>query len=371
MRLLDRYLLRELLVPLAYCLAGFLIFWVTFDLFGKLEDFQERKLGIAQIGEYYFLKTPELLITVLPVAFLLALLYALTTHARSNEIVAMRAAGMGLSRISLPYVAVGVLFSGGLFLLNETVVSRNMGQAEAILQGNKQEDDWVSNVNVRNASARRIWNIRRYHLKTGAMEFPQVEWLQADGSSLRVYAEVGAWTNGHWVFRNAEIRQHTRYTPGQALSSAGRPIFTNEVAMRQFTETPQDIALHIKFRRIDALEASKRVQLRLEEIKYLRENLELNQRDRALLDTQLHARLAEPWRCLVVVFIALPFGTYTSRRNLFAGVASSIFICFFYFILLRIGQGLATGALIPAWVGAWLPNVLFTIGGLWAVLRSK
>ena len=28
-RLLDRYLLRELLIPLGYCLSGFLIFWIS------------------------------------------------------------------------------------------------------------------------------------------------------------------------------------------------------------------------------------------------------------------------------------------------------------------------------------------------------
>ena len=33
MRLLDRYLFRELLTPLAYCLGGFLIFWMSYDLF--------------------------------------------------------------------------------------------------------------------------------------------------------------------------------------------------------------------------------------------------------------------------------------------------------------------------------------------------
>ena len=32
MRLLDRYLLRELLVPFGYCLGGFLIFWTAFDI---------------------------------------------------------------------------------------------------------------------------------------------------------------------------------------------------------------------------------------------------------------------------------------------------------------------------------------------------
>jgi lipopolysaccharide export LptBFGC system permease protein LptF len=38
MRLLDRYLFRELLVPLAYCLGGFLIFWNAYDLFTELQE---------------------------------------------------------------------------------------------------------------------------------------------------------------------------------------------------------------------------------------------------------------------------------------------------------------------------------------------
>ena len=33
MRLHDRYLFRELLTPLAYCLGGFLIFWISFFFF--------------------------------------------------------------------------------------------------------------------------------------------------------------------------------------------------------------------------------------------------------------------------------------------------------------------------------------------------
>ena len=104
MRLLDRYLLGELLVPLLYCLAGFQIFWTAFDVFSHLDDYQS--LGWAQIGSIYLLKTPELLTTVLPIALLLALLYTLTHLARANELVAMRAAGVSLARISLPFFVV-------------------------------------------------------------------------------------------------------------------------------------------------------------------------------------------------------------------------------------------------------------------------
>src|SRR5258706_16310302 len=110
MRLLDRYLLRELLVPLGYCLCGFLIFWVFSDLFTTLGEFQKKKLLPLDIAEYYLVSTPEFLVVVVPIALLLALLYALTNHARHHEITAIRAAGVSLWRLCLPPLVVG-LFS--------------------------------------------------------------------------------------------------------------------------------------------------------------------------------------------------------------------------------------------------------------------
>src|SRR5689334_17662965 len=124
MRLLDRYLLRELLLPLAYCLGGFLVFWISFDLLSELSGFLEDQISSGDIARYYLLRTPELLVVVMPIALLLALLYALTNHARHNELTAMRAAGLSLGRLSLPYLGVGLVFSLALFALNELWVPK-------------------------------------------------------------------------------------------------------------------------------------------------------------------------------------------------------------------------------------------------------
>ncbi|HEY5481050.1 MAG TPA: LptF/LptG family permease, partial [Verrucomicrobiae bacterium] len=74
MRLLDRYLLRELIVPLGYCLWGFLLLWISSDLFRTLGDFQKQGLVARDISEYYLVKLPEFLVLVLPIALLLAML---------------------------------------------------------------------------------------------------------------------------------------------------------------------------------------------------------------------------------------------------------------------------------------------------------
>ena len=67
MRLLDRYLLRELLIPLGYCLGGFVLLIVFFDLFAQLNHFQSVKLRIADIAEYYLVSLPSTLALVLPI----------------------------------------------------------------------------------------------------------------------------------------------------------------------------------------------------------------------------------------------------------------------------------------------------------------
>ena len=138
MRLLDRYLLRELLIPLGYCLVGLMLFWVTADLCAKLREFQEKKLAAGEIARFYLLTAPEKVVLLLPVALLLALLYALTNHARHNEVTAMRAAGISLWRLCLSYLAVGFVATIGVFIINEALAPNCSEAAEQILLRHEQ-----------------------------------------------------------------------------------------------------------------------------------------------------------------------------------------------------------------------------------------
>ena len=85
----------------------------------------------------------------------------------------------------------------------------------------------------------------------------------------------------------------------------------------------------------------------------------------------LHGRIAAPWTCAVVVVIAVPFAAASGRRNLFVGVASSILICFAYFVLQQLCLALGAGGHLPAWLAAWLPNGAFTVGGVWMMSRIR
>jgi lipopolysaccharide export LptBFGC system permease protein LptF len=72
-----------------------------------------------------------------------------------------------------------------------------------------------------------------------------------------------------------------------------------------------------------------------------------------------------------VVLIALPFGAASGRRNVFAGVAGSIVICFAYFAVMEISQAAGTAGYLPAWIAGWFPNISFALIAIWLINRVR
>ncbi len=372
-RLLDRYLLRELLVPLGYCLCGFLVFYVAFDLIFQIGRFQDNGLLAMDIVEYYVVTLPELLVEqVLPVSLLLALLYAMTNHSRYNELTAMRAAGVGLWRLALPYLVVGAVFGGVVLAISELWLPLAGDRAKFIMErrlAQPGQRDLTPRLILNNESARRKWILEHFNTLTKEVIQPSITWDLPDGSSRKIDAQRGVYRDGQWVFFGANVWERPVkvpvYLPTWPTNGA-----TNAVLTVPFPETPAWIKSEIKVKNLTATDAAKGLRLSIREIlDYRRLHAQIDPDKQAMLATQLQGNLAAPFTCLVVVLIALPFGMRTGRRNVFVGVAASIFICFGYFILQRITFGLGVGRSLSPVLAAWLPNIVS--GGTALVLLAR
>ncbi len=376
MRLLDRYFLRELMVPLFYCLSGFLIFWLTFDLFGELGDLQKANLSAPEIVSFYVQKLPELLVVVIPVALLLAMLYTLTNHARHNELIAARAAGIGMWRLTIVYLSVGLLFSFVLLYVNEVWGARRMVSVEQFRNadgggGNgEQAGDWTGPQHIEDQGARQAWDVENYNLSTSEMIRPHITWKIDDQVTVKMVAERGGYTNGVWTFKDmTTFRSDPQKMDADMLQMSTAPI----IKVKELNLTPQQIRSELRISSLlDNVRLAKEAQVSLGEIAdYLVLHPDLPPEKLVKLDTQFHGRLAWPFTCLVVVLISIPFGGGSGRRNAYVGVASSIVICFAYFILMRVGLALGTGGQVTPWLAAWLPNLFFGGGAGLLIARMR
>lgn len=372
MRLLDRYLLRELMVPLLYCLGGFFIFFVSADLMNELPMLQGRGLNGWDIAEYYFYKSPELLPTVLPMGLLLAMLYALAQHNKHHELVAIRAAGVSLWRLAAPYLGVGVVFSAGLFVASEIVGPRAQEATEDVLNRyqNKLEQQtklqWRLDVNFNNDVAGHEWKIGAFGMLTHEMLRVNVTWTGRDNIRRIVFANRGGYTNGVWHFTEAEV---WAYVPPNIDPFRTR---TNLVSFAELDESPRLIKSEIKISTFSLEKMAKKLRFSLAEIlDYQRLHPHLAGSKADELNTQFHGRLATPFTCFVVVLLALPFGAAPGRRNVAIGVAASIGIGFAFFVLSRLSLVLGTGGHVPGWLAGWAPNVIFAVVGIALTQRLR
>ena len=373
MRLHDRYLFRELLTPLAFCLGGFLVFWIAYFFFSELDVMQEHQLGLLDVMEYAAAMTPGFFVMVLPIALLLALLYALTHHARHHELTALRAAGVSLWRLCAPYFVVGLVAGGIYFVLNEIAVPRCANWTDEILsrhvqlEKNSKTKTRFVNIDFRTARANRLWHIGEYNSATRTLVNPSISWMLPDGSQHQLVAERGVRTNNVWVFFNA--RQFAQAGPQARLVQLPS---TNQIAMPEFDETPREILSNIKLSDSQSLLGSRSADIPLKDLREyfkLHPDLPADVADKLL--TKYYGRLAAPWTCLVVVLIAIPFGAQSGRRNLFFGVAGSIFICFSYFVLQQVSLAFGMNGHLPPWLAAWLPNLFFAAAGTTLILRTR
>ncbi|MCL7962204.1 MAG: LptF/LptG family permease [marine benthic group bacterium] len=122
LRILTRYVLRQLLAPFLFAailLTALMMLDVVADRFGSLVG---KGLGWRIVSEVFLYSIPFIFAVIVPMAVLVAVLFVFNRLAADNEISAMKASGVSLGRITLPVVALATLLAAGLVHFNNTTL---------------------------------------------------------------------------------------------------------------------------------------------------------------------------------------------------------------------------------------------------------
>lgn len=362
MSIIDKYLLRSFLVPLGYCLATFMLIYVVYDLFDNLPDFVEARTPLLQVVRFYLFLMPSVMVIIAPVSLLLAVLYSLSHLTKNHELTAMRACGLGLYRLMVPFLAVGFCVSLIVAVLHETIGPWSAYWAHQFIQLQKSKgsaDPWVVlNLPYKNALDRRDWLLGRFDTRSLEMRDVTVIQQRPDGSDeYRLQARSGRWFDGRWWLHEVVIQP---YDPdGHPI---GPPRFELHRELTDFREKPKDFINESKDR--EYLSS-------LEILTFLRTHQRLSRLTIARLRVNLHHRLAMPWTCLVVTILGIPFGAHTGRRGAFLGIVLALTLFFGFYVLINVGLALGKKQLLAPWLAGWLPNLIFLGLGLVLVHRMR
>ena len=359
---MDRYMAREFSGIFGICLGALVMIWLLMDLSDKLSDFRQSDHIIRTILQFYGTRSPAILLLLLPYSLLLALLYSLGKLSGSREIIAMIQGGRSVIRITLPLLIAGGFLSLLSLGLNYHWAPIAEGlQDEILAKAQGKPPTEASNVLYRDPSSRRLWMIGAfppdYHLGAPLANVEITSTREDHSLETRISAKTAVWDrNDHrWTFGDAIIGN---YKPNEA------PIFTKHsgpLTMDAWPETPWQL---IK----PGLSAA---YLGIPDLKtwlHASRN-QLNFTEPAAYETQWHYRWALPFACVVTVLLSTPLGIHFARRGPGGGVFLAVVLSALMLLLSSISIALGEAGTIRPIYAAWLPNLAFTLLGLYLFRR--
>jgi lipopolysaccharide export system permease protein len=121
-KILSRYVLREHLGPLAFALTALTSLLLLNFIAKRFGDLVGKGLPASVIAEFFLLAIPFTVAMTLPMACLVAVLYAFSRLASESEITALKASGVGMWRILGPVLGGAAALSLFMIYFNDIVL---------------------------------------------------------------------------------------------------------------------------------------------------------------------------------------------------------------------------------------------------------
>lgn len=354
---LSRYLAGRFLAIFVPVMLTFVLLYVIVDLFERLDILLRTHATVSASFRYFLYKIPLMVTQVTPPAVITALLVSLGLLSRHNEIVALRASGVGLHETAVPLLTVAVAISLGTLLWNETVVPYCSRQFQ-----------YVNNVEIRKRELRGILSDRKiwYHAKHGFYHIDHVDRQTQTIHGMAIFRLDDAfhldrviqipraeWKDGRWTISGAVVREVG------AGATALTPLAADAV------EIPETINEFLEVQR-EAEELSF-LQLRAWVLDLSRKGIDVS---RYLV--ALHAKLAVPFASAVLTMIAIPIAGGIRRHASIAGILGlGLALGFGYWVVLALSNSLGQSGTVTPVIAAWAPNLTFVLLGLALFLYSE
>src|SRR5882762_2794929 len=123
-RTISRYLLRQHVAPLGFALAALTSLMLIQQVAKQLSGLLGKGLPTGVIAEVFVLSLPFIVAVTLPMAVLVAVLQVFTRLAGDNEITALQAGGVSITRLTAPVLAGATGVALLSFLWNDQLLPR-------------------------------------------------------------------------------------------------------------------------------------------------------------------------------------------------------------------------------------------------------
>ncbi|MFI5169201.1 MAG: LptF/LptG family permease [Vicinamibacterales bacterium] len=358
-RLLDRYIVREMLAPSGIGLLVFTFVLLIDQIPRLLAVLVSRSADLTTILRVFLNLLPSILAITIPMAFLLGVLLAFGRMASDSEIVALRAVGVSPLRLLWPVMLLATVMTAITFYINAVALpAANQAHREIVfaLVVSKARTDVKPRTFTDNLlPGRMMLYVQDIEPGTGRWKNLLIHDTREGTQPKLLLARTGELV----VDKERQIVR-VELGPGSQHSFLGAD--PSEYSLNSFQTMGWDLPVDEFFPdRKKLLLAKGDREMSLPELAASMAELRRQGKPRVewgRFAVEWHKKFAIPGACLVfgLLGLALSLGSRKEARS--SAFALSIGVIFVYYVLIRLGEQAGDTGTMQPWIAMWGANVV-------------
>ncbi|MEN8166676.1 MAG: LPS export ABC transporter permease LptG [Pseudomonadota bacterium] len=352
-KLVDRYIGGSVTIGVFSVLLLLLVLMGFFELLGELEDVK-RDYTTVMAFKFVALGLPRYTYELFPVATLLGSLIGLGTLANNSELIALRAAGVSVSRILLAVLKAGLVLFVLVILIGEYLAPVTEQRAQKMkMEALSDQVTLKTRYGYWSRNGNTYINVRQILPNARLVDISIYDYDAERRLQRVIHADLADYEEGSWQLQRVRLSE---FSPDR-VTTAKRQHMQWSMLLEP---TVLDV-LAVKPHMLPAWDLWRYVAF-----------LKQNGQDSSNYEVAFWSKLLAPLVTLVMLFLSIPF-VFGSLRSV--GIGQRIFtgaiIGTLFYMLNRTFSYLAVVYGLSPLLASTLPTLLFFAAGFWFFLRVR
>ena len=207
--LIDKYLIWSFFKRILSVLFVFIVIFLIVDLIEDVDRMLDYNLTFYQFSFIYFYSIPHYMNIAFPMAILIATVMTFTLMQKNNEITALKASGVSIYRLTIPFFIIGILLTIAMFYFENIVVTKSNTLKSDLEKKYYNKNQKKNNINkniILQIDKNRTIIIDKFNFRNKTANNVSIQEFEDNILKSRIDTENLIWKNDNWIAKNAIYR---------------------------------------------------------------------------------------------------------------------------------------------------------------------
>lgn len=353
-KILDKYIFKQVLAASIVCLLLFIVVWIAPETLFKVIQRTLEGIYTPSVGvQLLIYEIPKILSKALPVGMLLGPLFVFDTLSKNFELTVMRSVGVSFWRIIAPVIILSILFTGLCFVVYDKMVPVSALKLKQLKQ-EFESSHFVYAINREDGLPKQSVIISNYD-ENHIRDLKVLDFADTEHEETSIIKDIMIADYANIVDDGWELKDVKKYN----ISKDG--VFKNIEDIETVKIFNAEISDRVVALMVNSLKRDREFSNKeLREYIKLLNSENLKEESNFMLNKYLQ-RYFHSFICVLFAILGCLLGFSQPREQRLIGFTIAIAIIFAYYITLPFFDLLAEKSILPPFISASIQPVLIAV----------